>query len=250
MNIFKNYRIILFCLISTSCIAQEGFYAGGGFLFLNASEEVVSQDGSYNFTASSNFTGKSTLSQAFPNVGFGGYIGYKHIFGKNLDKVRFWAGMELSYNRQKMDIKANVNTLDYHTEVDYNFGPSIRVGIQRKKLSVYANVFGFLSQYWNNTNSLVPNGVLYDLNDAKTERGPEHPTYSKGVYTGVRTMSLGLEYTLKNNLTVRAEYTTAKHAEYRNENANGDYFDSGFGTYQTMFGVTYYLWSPRKSKKE
>jgi len=207
----------------------------------------VSQDGSYNFTASPSFPdSNATLSQAFPNIGFGGYIGYKHIFGKNPEKIRFWTGMELSYNRQSMNIKTNVNSLDYNTIIDYNFGPSIKIGIQYKKLSIFSNVFGFMSQRWNNTNSLVPDGVLYDLDDAKIERGPEHPTYSKGVHTGVRTMSLGVEYVLKKNLVIRAEYTASKHAEYRNENSDGNYFDSGLGVYQTMFGLTYYLWTPKK----
>lgn len=241
--------ILLFALMFIHFVAfgQEGFYTGGGLLFLNASEEVISKDGSYQFTASPNFTdSKATFPQAFPNIGFAGYVGYKHIFGTNPDKVRFWAGMELSYNRQNMDIELNVDSLNFQTKVNYNFGPSVRVGIQYKKLSAYANVFGFLSQRWSNTNSLVPDGVLYDLNDAKTERGSEHPSYSKGVHTGVRTMSLGIEYFLKPNLALRAEYTASKHVEYRNENSSENYFDSGLGVYQTMFGLTYYIWSPKK----
>ena len=226
---------------------QEGFYGGGGLLFLHASEKVVSQDRRYDFTASSNFTNSNaTLPQAFPNVGLGVYAGYKHIFGKNPDKVRFWVGMELSYNRQRMEIKTNSDSLKFHTKIDYNFGPSIRMGIHYKKLSLNANVFGFLSQRWNNTNSFVPEGLIYDLNDAKTERGPAHPTYSKGVHTGVRAMGLGIGYFLKQNLAIKAEYTASKHVEYRNENTDGNYFDSGLGVYQTMFGITYYFWSPKK----
>ncbi|WP_025743854.1 outer membrane protein [Aquimarina pacifica] len=243
----KLLYLFALSLIQLTAFGQEGFYVGGGFLFLNAAEEVVSRDGSYNLTISPSFTSsKATVPQAFPNVGFGGYVGYKHIFGSNIDKVRFWAGVEFSYNHQKMDIKANTDSLNFHTEVDYNFGPSIRLGLQYKKLSAYAGLFGFLSQRWNNTNSLVPNGVLYDLNDARTERGAEHPTYSKGVHTGVRTMSLGIEYFLKQNLSIKAEYTASKHVEYRNENSDGNYFDSGLGVYQTMFGITYYIWSPKK----
>jgi hypothetical protein len=48
---------------------------------------------------------------------------------------------------------------------------------------------------------------------------------------------------VKPNLALRAEYTATKHVEFRNENAAGDYFDSGFGVYQASFGVTYYLLS-------
>jgi len=244
-NLFLSILVVI--TIAFNGFAQEGFYIGGGLLFLNASEEVVSKDGSYSFTAAPSFTdSKATLPQAFPNLGYGGYLGYKHIFGKRPDKVRCWVGMELSYNNQKMEIKQNVDSLNFLTNVNYNFGPSIRLGIQHKKLSFYANVFGFLSQRWSNSNSLIPNGILYDLDDAKVKRGPEHPTYSNGVHTGVRTMSLGMEYFLKSNLAIRAEYTASKHAEYRNENANGNYFDSGLGVYQTMFGISYYIWSPKK----
>lgn len=235
-------------LLHLATFGQEGIYVGGGLLFLNAAEEVVSMDGQYSFTASPSFTDKkATLPQAFPNLGIGGHIGYKHIFGNKPDKLRFWAGIEMSYNQQSMDIKANTDSLSFHTKVYHNFGPSARLGIQYKNLSVYANVFGFMSQRWSNTNSMVPDGTLYDLNDAKTERGPEHPTFSKGYHTGVRTMSLGVEYFLWDKLSIRAEYTASKHVEYRNENANGDYFDSGLGVYQTLFGVTYYPWSPKKA---
>ena len=116
------FYVLFISLIPTSLSSQDGFYAGGGLLFLNASEEVVSGDGRYDFTASASFTdSKATLPQAFPNIGYGGYIGYKHIFGKDPDKVRFWAGMELSFNSQKLDIMHKADTLSFHTKVDYNF---------------------------------------------------------------------------------------------------------------------------------
>jgi|GEM_PF-5061926 len=247
---FINKFVLCLSLLvwfSTLGHAQEGFYAGGGLLFLNASEEVTSKDNQYNFTAAASFSNStSTLPQAFPNVGLGGHVGYKHIFGKNPEKLRFWAGMEFSYNRQNMNIQLNLDSLNYQTTIHHSFGPTITVGIQKNKLSFYTNVFGFLSQRWNNSNSLVPNGTMYDLDDAKISKGAEHPTFSKGVYTGVRTMGLGVEYALRPNLCVRAAYTASKHVEYRHENAEGNYFDAGLGVYQTTFGLTYYIWTPKR----
>ena len=47
----------------------------------------------------------------------------------------------------------------------------------------------------------------------------ESRLFRKQVYwfTGERMMSLGIEYFIKSNLAVRAEYTASKHVEYRNE---------------------------------
>ena len=242
-----SVTVILLTLSFLSTYAQEGVYAGGGLLFLHAAEEVVSSDGQYNYTTSASFTSRTaTFPQAFPNLGVGGYVGYKHIFGKQPNKLRFWAGMELSYNYQNLELVHESEALTSKTKVHYNFGPSIRMGIQKGPLSAYVNVFGFLSQRFDNSNSLVPSGILYDLDDNKENTGPAHPTYNQGVHTGVRSMSLGIAYSLTRQLALRAEYTATKHVEYRNDNGSGLTFDSGLGNYQTMFGVSYYLWSPKK----
>jgi len=137
--------LLTFLLVSLSTLsAQEGFYAGGGLLFLNAAEEVFDQEGNTIFTAAPSFTdNNASLPQAFPNLGFGAYLGYKHMFGKDPEKLRFWTGIEFSYSRQKMEIEQVTETINFLTKVDYNFGPALRLGIQTKKLSVHSTVFGF-----------------------------------------------------------------------------------------------------------
>ena len=246
----KNINISCLLLMtalffSTSCIAQEGIYAGIGWNSYFAKEQVNSSDKTYQFTHSNASKHNGFLTQSLGNYGVGFQLGIRKNINNKLNKNILTLDAQYYYNYQNVLLESTFANFKIETKANYNHGFRVALGHRFNKIHPYIIVQAFYQNITSKNSAVENGGIIYDVEDDGTilpnildDNGG---AFSNEVFSFLG--GFGVEFPIKKKFTFHIEYVPMKYVEYgiRDVVNESNYFVNNLMVNQLQVGVKYYF---------
>lgn len=246
----KNIRILFSCWIAIlfiphSSFAQEGFFGGIGWNTYFAKEQIINSDNSFQFTHSNASKQNGFLTQSLGNYGVGIQLGFRKDFNNQAEKNIVTLETQYCFNYQNIKLESIFPDFNIATKANFNHGFRLALGHRFNKIHPYIIVQGYFQTVTSDNSAFQTDGIIYDVADDGTilsdKLDDNGGSFSTEVFSFLG--AFGIEYPIRDNLTLNIEYIPTKHVEYgiRDIADESNYFKNNLVVNQLQIGVRYYF---------